>query len=89
VLETQSIINNTRLKCEISRLNVIVIYQATPVYTISLLDIEVTHKSELFVAKYHLSARDFYVVDISENCGLHPIIAKAATLDCYLTLYES
>lgn len=32
---------------------------------------------------------ELYVVDISVNCGLHPVVLKAVPLECHFTSYSS
>ena len=77
------------MMCRISRISIIAIHQSIHIYTISLLDLKIEHRSELFVTKYHIRANECYVVDISLNCGLHPIVFKSGAMNCYLTLYQS
>jgi hypothetical protein len=67
----------------------IALHQNEPIYTFSLLDISVKHETESYVTKYEVLISELYVIDISLNCGLHPIVMKAVPVEIYFTKYES
>jgi hypothetical protein len=75
--------------CEIEKINMIALHQNEPIYTFSFLDITVKHETEAYVTKYEILIAEFYIVDISLNCGLHPIVIKAVPVEFYFTQYES
>jgi hypothetical protein len=80
ILEAKNISEKTVFVCQIEKINLIALHQNDPIYTFSFLDISVKHETEAYVSKYELLVAEFYVVDISVNCGLHPLVLKALPL---------
>lgn len=89
ILEAKNISEKTVLVCEVERVNLVALHQSDPIYTFSLLDLTLKHETEAYVAKYELLVAELYVVDISVNCGLHPVVLKAVPLECHFTKYSS
>lgn len=89
ILEAKNITEKLVFRCNIDRINLIVLHQLEPIYTISFIGLSVKHETEAYVTKVETQINEFFIVDISVNCGLHPIVFKAVPMICYYTKYDS